>query len=99
MAGMRARLPNTSLVGLAGLTAETQVMGLDLAGFSVSAGAACSVGQGPGQPRPQGDGVEPWRPVRAIRISLGRSNTELDIRRFVEALGGRCAPGVSVAGA
>ena len=80
-----ARLPNTSLVGLAGLTAETQVMSLDLAGFSVSAGAACSSGKVRASHVLRAMGVEPVAAGEAIRISLGRSNTELDIRRFVEA--------------
>ncbi len=39
------RLPNTSLVILPGLAAETQVIALDLAGVQVSAGAACSSGK------------------------------------------------------
>ncbi|MCX8134231.1 MAG: aminotransferase class V-fold PLP-dependent enzyme [Roseococcus sp.] len=39
------RLPNTSLVILPGVPAETQVIALDLAGVRVSAGAACSSGR------------------------------------------------------
>ena len=39
------RLPNTSCFGTPGLTAEIQVMALDLAGIAVSAGAACSSGK------------------------------------------------------
>ncbi len=39
------RLPNTSLVILPGVAAETQVIALDLAGVQVSAGAACSSGK------------------------------------------------------
>lgn len=39
------RLPNTSLVVLPGVAAETQVIALDLAGIRVSAGAACSSGK------------------------------------------------------
>ncbi|WP_027284048.1 cysteine desulfurase family protein [Rubritepida flocculans] len=39
------RLPNTSLIILPGLPAETQVIALDLAGVRVSAGAACSSGK------------------------------------------------------
>lgn len=40
-----ARLPNTTLVALPGVRAETQVMNLDLAGFGVSSGSACSSGR------------------------------------------------------
>ncbi|MFL1460809.1 cysteine desulfurase family protein [Roseococcus sp. DSY-14] len=39
------RLPNTALLVLPGLPAETQVIALDLAGVRVSAGAACSSGK------------------------------------------------------
>ncbi|WP_149536814.1 cysteine desulfurase family protein [Siccirubricoccus phaeus] len=39
------RLPNTSLIILPGVAAETQVIALDLAGVRVSAGAACSSGK------------------------------------------------------
>ena len=40
-----ARLPNTTLVAVPGMKAETAVIALDLAGFAVSSGAACSSGK------------------------------------------------------
>lgn len=40
-----ARIGNTSCLALPGVAAQTQVMALDLAGFAVSAGAACSSGK------------------------------------------------------
>jgi cysteine desulfurase len=39
------RLPHISSIGLPGMAASTQVMRLDLEGFMVSAGAACSSGK------------------------------------------------------
>ncbi|GAB5389896.1 MAG: cysteine desulfurase family protein [Alphaproteobacteria bacterium] len=39
------RVTNTTVLGLPGLKAETQVMRMDLAGFCVSAGSACSSGK------------------------------------------------------
>ena len=39
------RLPNTACLVLPGVAAETQVIALDIAGFRVSAGAACSSGK------------------------------------------------------
>ena len=51
------RLPNTSLVLTPGWKGETQVMAMDLAGFAVSSGSACSQRQGPGQPGAPGDGI------------------------------------------
>jgi cysteine desulfurase len=40
-----ARLPNTTCLGLENIRADTQLIGLDLAGFAVSAGSACSSGR------------------------------------------------------
>ena len=45
MGGGAARLGNTSCLALPGVSAQTQVMTLDLAGIAVSAGAACSSGK------------------------------------------------------
>ncbi|HUW79983.1 MAG TPA: aminotransferase class V-fold PLP-dependent enzyme [Acidocella sp.] len=39
------RLPNTACLALAGVRADTQLISLDMAGFAVSAGAACSSGK------------------------------------------------------
>jgi cysteine desulfurase len=39
------RLPNTLCITMPGVSAETQIMALDLAGVMVSAGAACSSGK------------------------------------------------------
>ena len=81
------RLPNTSCVAMVGVSSETQVIAFDLAGLAVSAGAACSSGK-----------VEPSRVLlamgagkavadSAIRVSLGWTNDEEDVDRFVEAWG------------
>ena len=45
MGGKASRLANTSALYLPGLAAQKAVMMLDLAGFSISAGAACSSGK------------------------------------------------------
>ncbi len=39
------RLPNTACLAMPGVRAETQLIGLDLAGVAVSAGAACASGK------------------------------------------------------
>jgi cysteine desulfurase len=78
-------LANTLCVALPGLTAETQVMALDLVGIAVSAGAACSSGK----VRPShvlaamGAGRE--EAASAIRISLGWTTTEDDVARGLAA--------------
>ena len=43
--GASPRVAGVSCFGVEGLPSETQVMGLDLAGFAVSAGSACSSGK------------------------------------------------------
>jgi cysteine desulfurase len=43
--GAGEKLPNTTCLALPGLRADLQVIRLDLAGFAVSAGAACSSGK------------------------------------------------------
>ncbi len=45
LGGGAARIGNTTCLGLPGVAAQTQVMALDIAGFAVSAGAACSSGK------------------------------------------------------
>jgi cysteine desulfurase len=46
VAGVAApRLPNTACLAMPGLRADTQLIGLDLAGIAVSAGSACSSGK------------------------------------------------------
>ena len=80
-----ARLPNTSCIGLPGAGSEEQVIALDLAGFAVSAGAACSSGKvTPSHVLiAMGEGVAAAR--SAIRVSLGPATTKDEIARFAEA--------------
>jgi len=80
------RAPNTSSVCIDGIEGEAVVIALDLKGFCVSSGAACSSGA-----------VEPSHVLTAIglsrrdarsciRISLGRSNTPEQVDSLVDAL-------------
>ena len=80
-----ARLCNTSCFGLAGVSAETQVIALDLAGVQISAGAACSSGKVRPSPVLLAMGRTPVEAASAIRVSLGPSNTDEDIGRFIAA--------------
>jgi cysteine desulfurase len=45
LAAAARRLPNTLCLALPGVKAETQLIALDMAGFAVSAGSACSSGK------------------------------------------------------
>jgi len=79
------RLPNTTALAMPGVSAETQVIALDLAGVMVSAGAACSSGKvGPSHVL-AAMGVVPEIAASTIRISLGWPTTEADIAHFLDA--------------
>jgi cysteine desulfurase len=79
------RLANTSLIAMPGKTAETLVIKLDLAGFAVSAGAACSSGKVASSHVLEAMGVAPEIARGAVRVSLGPGTTAEDIERFVAA--------------
>ena len=79
-----SRLPNTSCFAVPGWKGETQVMQMDLAGFAVSAGSACSSGKVRGSRVLTAMGYGPDVASCAIRVSLGLDTTESDVGRFVE---------------
>jgi cysteine desulfurase len=78
------RLPNTLCIATPGFPADVQVMGLDLAGVMVSAGAACSSGKVKASPVLEAMGQGDLAGC-AIRVSAGWNTTEADWNRFVEA--------------
>jgi cysteine desulfurase len=79
------RLPNTTAIALPGVSAETQIIALDLDGVMVSAGAACSSGKvGPSHVL-QAMGTPPEIAGCTIRISLGWSTTVAEIDHFLVA--------------
>jgi cysteine desulfurase len=79
------RLPNTSCFAVPGMSAETVLIGLDLEGVAVSAGAACSSGKVARSHVLDAMGVAPDLAEAAIRVSLGWSTTEDDVARFIAA--------------
>ncbi|TNF20332.1 MAG: aminotransferase class V-fold PLP-dependent enzyme [Rhodobacteraceae bacterium] len=79
------RLPNTLCVIAPGWKGETQVMSMDLAGFAISAGSACSSGKVKSSRVLQAMGYSEGEAACAIRVSLGPSNSEEDVLRFAEA--------------
>jgi cysteine desulfurase len=83
--GEAERLPNTTCVAMAGVSSETQVMALDLAGFAVSAGAACSSGRVQTSHVLRAMGVGEAEASSAIRISLGWRTTSAEVDAFVAA--------------
>ncbi|MEJ6814572.1 MAG: cysteine desulfurase family protein [Octadecabacter sp.] len=78
------RLPNTSCLLTPGWKSETQVMAMDLAGFAISAGSACSSGKVKASRILGAMGYNEADAASAIRVSLGPQNTEEDVTRFVD---------------
>jgi cysteine desulfurase len=80
------RLPNTSHIAVSGIEGESLLIRLDIAGFAVSTGSACSSGT-----------VEPSRTLLAmgltrdealssLRVSFGITNTPEEVDTFLDAL-------------
>lgn len=83
--GKSERLPNTSCFATPGLSAETALMALDLAGFAVSSGSACSSGKVAKSHVLAAMGVAPDLANAAIRVSLGWTTTARDVDQFISA--------------
>ncbi|MBO9403114.1 cysteine desulfurase family protein [Shimia sp. R9_3] len=79
------RLPNTSCIATPGWKGETQVMQMDLAGFAVSAGSACSSGKVRASKVLTAMGFDEPTAASAIRVSLGPVTTENDVMGFADA--------------
>ncbi|UOA14747.1 cysteine desulfurase family protein [Sulfitobacter dubius] len=76
------RLPNTSCIISPGWKGETQVMQMDLAGFAISAGSACSSGKVRASAVLRAMGFDETQAASAIRVSLGLQTTREDVLRF-----------------
>lgn len=77
-----ARLANTSFFSLPGLKAETAQIAFDMEGVAVSAGSACSSGKIGESHVLAAMGAD--AALGAIRVSLGRLQTEEDIDQFLD---------------
>lgn len=80
------RLPNTVCLGIPGIDGEMLVMALDRERIAVASGSACSSGGGRPSPVLLAMGVEETLAKSAIRISLGKDNTEEDVAGFLRSL-------------
>jgi cysteine desulfurase len=78
------RLPNTLCIIAPGWKGETQVMAMDLAGFAVSAGSACSSGKVQASRVLRAMGYDDALAAQAIRVSLGPDVTEDEVLRFAD---------------
>jgi cysteine desulfurase len=79
------RLPNTALFAAPGLSAEVALIKLDLAGFAVSSGSACSSGKVAASHVLAAMRVKPELASGAIRVSIGPTTTEIEVDSFLEA--------------
>lgn len=79
------RLPNTILIALPDAPADTQVIQMDLAGFAVSSGSACSSGKVSRSHVLDAMNAGEALAGSAMRISLGWQTTEDQINSFAEA--------------
>lgn len=79
------RLPNTSCFVTPGWKGETQVMNMDLAGFAISAGSACSSGKVKASKVLRAMGYNETDAASAVRVSLGPHTTKEEVLRFAQA--------------
>lgn len=83
--GKGARLlPNTTCFAAPGWKGETQVMQMDLSGFAISAGSACSSGKVRASRVLRAMGYDDDIASSAIRVSLGLDTKQDDVLRFAE---------------
>ncbi len=80
------RTPNTSNISFEGVDGEALAIALDLRGFAVSTGAACSSGALHPSHVLTAIGLSAGDTRSSMRFSLGRSNTEEQVDALVNAL-------------
>ena len=78
------RIGNTTNVGVPDLSAQTQIMQLDLEGIAVSSGSACSSGSFKASHVLLAMGATEEEAKSALRISIGWGTTADDIDRFLD---------------
>jgi cysteine desulfurase len=81
-----SRTPNTSNLYFEGLDGEALVIALDLRGFAVSTGAACSSGAIAPSHVLTAIGLGADRARASMRFSLGRTNTAAEVDGLADAL-------------
>lgn len=80
------RLPNTSSLIIPGVDGETMLMSLDMKGYAVSTGAACSSGNPEPSPVLLAMGLSRQEAQSSLRVSLGWENTLEQVDHFVDTL-------------
>jgi cysteine desulfurase len=85
------RVPNTSNLYFDGIDGEAMVIALDLRGFAVSTGAACSSGAIAPSHVLTAIGLPADRARASMRFSLGRSNNTEQVDALADAIAGSVA--------
>ena len=80
------RLPNTSNVCFPGISGQTFVIALDMKGFAVSSGAACSSGSIEPSPVLLAMGRTDAEARSSVRFSFGRGNNQESVNDLVKAV-------------
>jgi cysteine desulfurase len=80
------RVPNTTNISFDGIEAESLLIALDLEGFAVSTGSACSSGTLEPSHVLRAMGLPSHRTQNSIRFSLGAGNTEEQVDALVAKL-------------
>jgi cysteine desulfurase len=80
------KLPGVVNMSIPGAHYDDLVVGLDVAGFAVSAGSACASGVLEPSHVLTAMGLPPWRASGGTRVSFGAENSEHDAREAASAL-------------
>jgi cysteine desulfurase len=80
------RVPNTSNMRFDGIDSDALLIALDLRGFAVSSGSACSSGATEPSHVLRAIGLTDEQSRSSVRFSLGRANTSEQVDLLVEAL-------------
>jgi cysteine desulfurase len=80
------RAPGITNVGFEGVPGDVLLRALDLEGFAVSTGSACTSGSIAASHVIEALGLPKERAREAMRLSLGTSNTEAEIDRLLDVL-------------
>jgi len=85
------RIPNTTNIRFDGIDGEAMAIALDLRGFAVSGGAACSSGAVEPSHVLTAIGLTKEQARSSLRFSLGRQNDESQVDALIEAVAGAAA--------
>jgi cysteine desulfurase len=80
------RLPNTTNIRFEGIEGEAVVIALDLRGYAVSSGSACSSGAVEPSHVLLAMGLQAEEARSSVRFSLGPENTETEVDGLIEAV-------------